>query len=94
MAVSNYPKVTQFATVEAFREYLKKENIEIGLADSVPAGKASSLSKKVECYGRTVGNRWSILPMEGWDCEANGAPSELTKRRWLRFAGSGAKFYH
>ena len=91
MAVTNYPKVTQFPTVEAFREFLKKENLEIGLADKVPAAPDSALSKPIQCYGKKIGNRWSILPMEGWDCEADGAPSELTKRRWLRFAGSGAK---
>ena len=73
MIAANYPKVTQFATPEAFREYLKKEQIEIGLVDKIPAGKDSALSKPVECYGKTIGNRWSILPMEGWDCEANGA---------------------
>ena len=44
MAVSNYPKVTQFPTVEAFREYLKKEKFEIGLADSVPGGKKRSVT--------------------------------------------------
>ena len=94
MIAANYPKVTQFATPEAFREYLKKEQIEIGLVDKIPAGKDSALSKPAECYGKTIGNRWSILPMEGWDCEANGAPSELTKRRWLRFAQSGAKLLY
>lgn len=29
--------------------------------------------------------------MEGWDCLDDGSPSELTRRRWLRFAESGAK---
>jgi NADPH2 dehydrogenase len=29
--------------------------------------------------------------MEGWDAEPDGRPSELTRRRWLRMATSGAK---
>ena len=29
--------------------------------------------------------------MEGWDATRDGRPSELVRRRWLRFASSGAK---
>ena len=94
MKVSSYPKVAQFASLEAFRNYLKEQNIEIGLADEIPAGGRSALAQKAECYGRVIGNRWSILPMEGWDCQADGTPSELTCRRWLRFAQSGAKLLY
>ncbi len=38
-----------------------------------------------------VGNRWCIHPMEGWDANRDGSPSELTLRRWERFGLSGAK---
>src|SRR6185295_12929489 len=41
--------------------------------------------------GLTVGNRFCIQPMEGWDGTASGAPSDLTRRRWERFGRSGAK---
>ena len=41
--------------------------------------------------GRRLGNRFAILPMEGWDGTRDGRPSELVRRRWLRFARSGAK---
>jgi 2,4-dienoyl-CoA reductase-like NADH-dependent reductase (Old Yellow Enzyme family) len=41
--------------------------------------------------GRTVGNRFCIQPMEGWDGLPDGTPSDLTKRRWQRFGRSGAK---
>jgi NADPH2 dehydrogenase len=41
--------------------------------------------------GRTVGNRFAILPMEGWDANPDGTPSELTVRRWRHFGRSGAK---
>ncbi len=38
-----------------------------------------------------VGNRWSILPMEGWDASPEGLPTDLVHRRWRRFGESGAK---
>lgn len=38
-----------------------------------------------------VGNRWSILPMEGWDATPEGLPTDLVRRRWRRFGESGAK---
>ena len=39
----------------------------------------------------TVGNRFAVLPMEGWDGDADGAPTDLVRRRWRRFGESGAK---
>ncbi|MBR4956249.1 MAG: NADH:flavin oxidoreductase [Lentisphaeria bacterium] len=79
--------------MESFRAYLKQENINIGLADLPPAEK-SALAQPIEHNGRTIGNRWAILPMEGWDCTDDGAPSEYTRRRWLNFAASGAKLIY
>jgi 2,4-dienoyl-CoA reductase-like NADH-dependent reductase (Old Yellow Enzyme family) len=41
--------------------------------------------------GVRVGNRFCILPMEGWDGTPGGEPSDLTRRRWRHFGISGAK---
>ncbi len=41
--------------------------------------------------GRTIGNRFAILPMEGWDGTTDGFPTDLTVRRWQRFGQSAAK---
>jgi len=38
-----------------------------------------------------VGNRFAVLPMEGWDGTADGRPTDLVRRRWRRFGDSGAK---
>jgi NADPH2 dehydrogenase len=38
-----------------------------------------------------VGNRFCVLPMEGWDATTDGRPTDLVERRWRRFGGSGAK---
>lgn len=86
-----YPKIASFKTLADFRSYLAEENLSIPLADD---GKLDALATPITCAGRTVGNRWAILPMEGWDCTASGAPSELTRRRWLNFAASGAKMIY
>ena len=40
---------------------------------------------------KPIGNRWAILPMEGWDGTPGGSPTELVRRRWQRFGQSGAK---
>lgn len=84
--MNSYRKIAEFKTVSDFSEYLAGEGISIGFAEGHDA-----LAKPAIVHGKPVGNRWAILPMEGWDCQDDGAPSEFTRRRWLRFATSGAK---
>ena len=48
------------------------------------------LEKPVEIYGKKINNRIVFHPMEGCDGKRNGAVDELTRRRYLRFARSGA----
>ena len=79
---NNYAKVAQFKTVESFRAYLQEQGIAIGLADPVPAAK-SSLAQPLAHRGRMIGNRWAILPMEGWDCTDDGAPIGVVKAKSL-----------
>ena len=38
----------------------------------------------------TLANRVCFQPMEGCDCELNGAPSELTRQKYINAAKSGA----
>jgi 2,4-dienoyl-CoA reductase-like NADH-dependent reductase (Old Yellow Enzyme family) len=49
------------------------------------------LAQPLDIGHHRVGNRWCIHPMEGWDCNPDGSPSELTIRRWQNFGRSGAK---
>jgi hypothetical protein len=51
----------------------------------------SALARPAQVGALRVGNRLAIHPMEGCDSDANGSPDELTKRRYDRFATSGAK---
>lgn len=48
------------------------------------------LNTPVSVYGREIKNRIVFHPMEGCDGTRNGGIDELTRRRYLRFARSGA----
>lgn len=86
-----FRKISSFKSAAEFIGHLQTEKFGFGAVETVPAGCAAQLGRPADDGGRTIGNRWAVLPMEGWDCESDGAPSELTRRRWLRFASSGAK---
>jgi NADPH2 dehydrogenase len=51
---------------------------------------AGPLAAPVSVAGREAANRFCVLPMEGWDGEADGRPSDLVRRRWRRFGAGGA----
>ena len=88
----NYPRIPSFKTAESFREHLKEIGADIEVDDKIlSAEEGSPLAQKISYHGHEIGNRWCVLPMEGWDCLPNGAPSEYTRRRWMNFATSGAK---
>jgi 2,4-dienoyl-CoA reductase (NADPH2) len=50
----------------------------------------SVLLGKAPLAGREVPNRLAVLPMEGADAQAGGAPSEATRRRYMRYAAGGS----
>jgi 2,4-dienoyl-CoA reductase (NADPH2) len=50
----------------------------------------SILLERMLVGGREIPNRLAVLPMEGADAEGSGAPSEWTRRRYLRAAAGGA----
>jgi NADPH2 dehydrogenase len=60
------------------------------IADSLPLGDRSALGRPLTVHGRTLANRFAVLPMEGWDGTLNGRPTDLVRRRWARFGASGA----
>ena len=51
----------------------------------------SPLLQPLTVGGRTVGNRMAVHPMEGCDGTPEGAPGELTERRWRGFGAGGTK---
>ena len=59
--------------------------------DVDPAGPlAQPLIVRLPGGDRPLANRFTILPMEGWDGTADGRPTDLVRRRWRRFGRSGA----
>ncbi|HLQ46241.1 MAG TPA: NADH:flavin oxidoreductase, partial [Planctomycetaceae bacterium] len=63
----------------------------LGLEHIAMSDDLSPLFAPLSIGGRTIGNRWAIQPMEGCDGTLDGAPDELTYRRYHRFGAGGAK---
>lgn len=82
-------RVAQLKTAADLRAHLQSVGANVPFDESlIPHG---PLAQPLTLNGRTVGNRFAILPMEGWDANPDGSPSELTVRRWRNFGRSGAK---
>ena len=91
MSQSPWPRVATLKTAAAFREHLDKAGINLEFDEHLQTGPDSPLARSMRVGDVTVGNRFSILPMEGWDGTSDGEPSDLTTRRWRHFGLSGAK---
>ena len=91
MSNNAYKKMASLKSAEDFLAYVAELGIELGITKEVTAGSDSPLGSSYKYKDRIIGNRWCILPMEGWDCLPDGSPGELTERRWIRFGESGAK---
>ncbi len=88
----SYPKIAQLKDVAALRGRLAELGLELPLDDRIlTADEGSPLARPIEIGGVRVGNRWCIHPMEGWDANPDGSPTEHTLRRWRHFGLSGAK---
>ena len=77
-------------TASAFRERWRAAGAGLDCGEEPSAG-GGPLASPIDVAGRRLVNRFAIHPMEGWDAEPSGLPSELTRRRWRRFGASGAK---
>jgi NADPH2 dehydrogenase len=86
-----YPRVSSFKSAEAFRAHIKTLDIEMGCDEEILKGSTSPLAQPYALDNFSIGNRFAIHPMEGWDGGTDGLPSDLTKRRWRNFGLSGAK---
>lgn len=90
--MSSFPRVASFKTVERFRERLRELELPIDADETILPAPESPLAQSLKIGSVKVGNRWAIHPMEGWDAETDGKPSELVHRRWRNFGISGAKW--
>lgn len=91
MGDPGFVRVATLKTAEAFGRHLHASGIDLPFDDVLAKGPASPFAQPLEKDGLRAGNRFCILPMEGWDGTPAGEPSELMERRWRRFGASGAK---
>ena len=86
-----YTRVSSLNSPEKFRSHLQGLSLSLDFDNELEAGTDSPFAQSLEIGARRVGNRFCVLPMEGWDGTRDGKPSPLTRRRWENFGRSGAK---
>jgi 2,4-dienoyl-CoA reductase-like NADH-dependent reductase (Old Yellow Enzyme family) len=91
MTTRAYPPIGGIRSVADFKAHLASLQLSIPCDDNLHTGAQSPLAQSLDCDGKTVGNRFCIHPMEGWDGKLDGKPGEETFRRWRHFGLSGAK---
>src|SRR5882762_8523422 len=84
-------RIPSLKTVEAFGQHIQNLNLDLQFEPALSTGAASALAQPLKFNARTIGNRWAIHPMEGWDGTTTGGVTEPMVRRWQRFGESGAK---
>ena len=89
--MARFPAVASLKTTEKFNERIRELGLSLQADETILTADDSPLSKPIESKCGTIGNRFSILPMEGWDGTTDGKPTDLTLRRWKNFGASGAK---
>lgn len=75
----------QFANRAALERKIAELGLDIPFSDDI-----SGLFCPVYLPGKTLLNRFVVLPMEGADGDAEGNPTEITIRRYRRFAEGGS----
>lgn len=87
--MSGPAKLSTIKSPNEFVRFQQELGTDLPWCDSLP--QALALGHRLEKGALRIGNRFAILPMEGWDGTYDGNPTELTRRRWRRFGESGAK---
>ncbi|MGV9202536.1 MAG: flavin oxidoreductase/NADH oxidase [Promethearchaeia archaeon] len=73
-----------YRTLDDLQEEINKYDLKI------PLNRRIDILKTSYEFGETsFPNRLAIQPMEGFDATENGSPTDLTKRRYLRYADGG-----
>lgn len=86
-----YPRIASFKTAAAFRARLEALDLTLPFDETIEQGDGAPLAAPQDFGFARSGNRFAILPMEGWDGTLDGRPTDLTQRRWSHFGRSGAK---
>ena len=73
-----------YKSLADLKKKIKELNLEIPISPELEI-----LQSRIQLYEDYIPNRLAIQPMEGFDATENGSPTELTKRRYDRYAHSG-----
>ena len=88
----SYTRIARLRTAAQFAARLGDLGINLPFDETVIPAPDGPLARPYALKnGRLIGNRFCVLPMEGWDGTADGRPTGLTHRRWANFGRSGAK---
>ena len=68
-----YPRVAALKTADAFARHLASSGIDLAFDRELAPGRASPLAAPFTFGDARIGNRFAILPMEGWDGTTDGA---------------------
>lgn len=83
------PNIFPFRRLEEFKKHVASKGLEIPITDKLGSN-ISHFKDRLVVEGKSVPNRFCIQPMEGCDGEPDGSPSELTFRKYERFARGGS----
>lgn len=87
-----YTRMAQIKTAPELTTYLQTNGVDLAFDETLLPPAESPFNRPITLRsGKTIGNSLCILPMEGWDGTPDGKPTGFTRKRWLKFAESGAK---
>ncbi len=87
----NPRRVSTLKTAADFQAHLTAVGTDLPFDPVVEVGPGAPLAQPFVRPAGMIGNRFAVLPMEGWDGTPEGRPTDLTRRRWRNFGLSGAK---
>ena len=91
MKFGDFAKIKSLQNAAGFKENLQRLGLAMPCDETVESGPQSPLGAALQVGKFSIGNRFAIQPMEGWDGLEDGRPSDNTIRRWRNFGLSGAK---
>ena len=74
-----------YRSLDKLKEAINRLGVELPVSERLDI-----LKSPISLHGKLISNRLTIHPMEGCDGTPEGAPGELTIRRYERFGASGA----
>jgi 2,4-dienoyl-CoA reductase-like NADH-dependent reductase (Old Yellow Enzyme family) len=83
--------LSELSEPREFLAYLDRVGAELPFDADVESGQSAPLARDVSFSGLTAGNRFCVLPLEGWDADVDGRPTTSTRERWRRMGEGGAK---